>query len=130
MPFLHFLKTICFSILPLLSIRLKSILVFTHMHCSNDLKLDNNFVNSKKYLKLSASNTLFEHYSYDDTVSSYNTKDYTDLDPILEICITDNAKTVEHMSQLAVTADKPQLPSPDQEFMNQLVTESNGDKGN
>jgi hypothetical protein len=69
----------------------------------------------------------FEQFSHDDSVASL-AMDCTDMDPILEICVHETSKgTTLPLADL----NRPhvQLPSPDKEFMDQLVEPSNGKTG-
>lgn len=67
----------------------------------------------------------FEQYHRDESVWTHNT-DSADLDPILEMCIADSDNDSEEESHSLVTANKPKLPSPDREFMDELVKQPNG----
>ena len=69
----------------------------------------------------------FEQFSRDDSVAALEL-DHTDMDPILEICVHETSKgTILPLAEF----DRPhvQLPSPDKEFMDQLVEPSNGNAG-
>ena len=70
---------------------------------------------------------LFEQFSCDDGVTAHDL-DCTDLDPILEICIDDDIKG-ETQSLMTSNEPRVQLPSPDKEFMNQLVEGSSNSAG-
>ena len=67
----------------------------------------------------------FEQYHRDESVLTHST-DGADVDPILEMCITDSDINSEEESHSLVTTNKPKLPSPDREFMDELVKPPNG----
>ena len=95
---------------------------------SGDLKLEEDFIQSVTRSNTSDQATVghrFEQYHRDEIVLTHGT-DSTDLDPILEICITDSDNDSEEESHLLVTTNKLKLPSPDREFMDQLVRQPNG----
>ena len=97
------------------------------IYSSDDLKLDDVFAKANNFSKdLSVSGTVFEQFFHDNIVPEV----YVDLvDPILEICLAGSAMDTESAPQIADTSDTPKLPSPDQEFIEELVTDSNGEKG-
>ena len=99
---------------------------------SGDLTLDEDLAKSVKTFKSNStyrSTTVyqFEEFSRDDSVAAHEL-DCTSLDPILEICVYE---TSEGTTLPLVDTNSPQvqLPSPDKEFMEQLVEHSNGKKG-
>ena len=69
----------------------------------------------------------FERFSRDDSVSIHEL-DYTDLDPILEICIDENSRGTT-LSFGDSSKPHVQLPSPDKEFMDLLVKHSSDNTG-
>lgn len=103
--------------------------MYTYMfyNSSDDLKLEEDFVQSVTRSNTSDQVTVgqrFEEYCQDESVFAHNV-DSTDLDPILEICITDSDIDSEEDSRLLVMTNKPKFPSPDREFMDQLVKQPN-----
>ena len=95
-------------------------------NCSNDLRLDENFMQSIRFSSHVVLKTMeppVEQFSHDDSVTAH-TIDCTGLDPILEICITDDTSNEEEPQPLVAT-NETRLPSPDKDFMNQVVQESN-----
>ena len=111
--------------------RLVPILPVTyHSTYSGDLAHDEALAQSvKSFNSNSTSTTLyqFDQFSRDDSVAAHEL-DCTDLDPILEICVHETSK--EMTLPLAETIEPHvQLPSPDKEFMDQLVEQSNGNTG-
>ena len=100
---------------------------------SDDLRLDKSFVESTKHSVSVTTSTagayIFENYIHDESVLAHDV-DCTGLDPILEICITDGDVIEEEAKPWdLVTANRPRLPSPDREFMDQLIKQSNGGTG-
>ena len=69
----------------------------------------------------------FEQFSHDDSVAEHEL-DCTDLDPILEICVHETSKGMI-LPLVETIGSHVQLPSPDKEFMDQLVEPSGGNTG-
>ena len=69
----------------------------------------------------------FEQFSRDNSVAALTT-DCTDVDPILEICVHETSKGMT-LPLAEFNGPHVQLPSPDKEFMDQLVETSSGNKG-
>ena len=112
--------------------------LFHYTHCSDDLKLDEDFVpetkksTTKRLTTLSLTTQLhhFEHYCQDESISAENA-DCTDLDPILEMFINECVDNERGSEELLLATNRPQLPSPDKAFMDKLllVEQSKGDTG-
>ena len=69
----------------------------------------------------------FEQFSRDDSVAAL-AMDCTDMDPILEICVHETSKGMT-LPLAEFNGPHVQLPSPDKDFMDQLVDPTSGNTG-
>ena len=76
---------------------------------------------------MTTSECQFEEFSRDDSATTH-AAGWDDLDPILEMCIM-NDEDNEGKTRSLVSTNDPPLPSPDKEFMDEVIKDSHSNAG-